>query len=243
MMRQALLATIAVLPLLCPPSPAQAQVAVACVNCSSLFQQLKDSLTQVEQPATEAAQLQTSLNSYAQMVQSGLSLPMSVWSNVQGDIGMVRSLTNASSLLTGNSGSILSRLQSAQGYANQAAYLPSNVGQQFTMWQQTLANSNASLGRVAAVQQQQAIQYAAIQATANGHSQTAAGQTQAIQASNEQLSLIATELNTTQATLLAASQQSATRDEIAADRQAMRDQAMLRFSQYQPVPTTGSQGF
>ena len=66
---------------------------------------------------------------------------------------------------------------------------------------------------------------------------------QAIQAGNELASLTSTQLNQVQATLTAAAQEQATRDIVNADREAAEDQAFLRFSQSQPVPTTGSQGF
>lgn len=218
-------------------------VIVECANCADLTDQLSSIATQVQQKLTAAAQLRTELDSYAQMVTSGLTLPQSIWSNVQGDIMQVRSLANAASLLTGNSGSILTRLQGAQGYAGQASTLPANIGAQFTMWQQTMGNASSSLGRTLGVQQGQEAGATALQAAIQVHSQTAAGQMQAIQAGNELAALTNTQLQQVQTTLVAAAQEAATRDELAADRQASEDAAMLRFSQYQPVPTTGSQGF
>jgi len=49
-----------------------------------------------------------------------LALPQQLWGQVQSDIMQVRNLSNPASLLSGNAGSILTRLQSASAYANQA---------------------------------------------------------------------------------------------------------------------------
>ena len=224
------------------PRPASA-VIVTCANCSDIIDQLASYALQVQQKATEVAQLQTQLNSYYQQVQSGLALPQSIWSNVVSDINNVRNLANAASVLTGNSGTMLTRLQSAQGYANQASYLPSNIGQQFTMWQQTLSNAGLSLGRTLATQQQQQVGYASLQTQIATHSQTAAGQMQAIQSGNEVLGLISTQMNQVQTTLTTAAQEQATRDIVTADRQAVNDAAMQNLLQPMAIPLTGYQGY
>jgi P-type conjugative transfer protein TrbJ len=160
---------------------------------------------------------------------------MSIWSQVQNDINQVRNLANAASLLTGNSGLILSRLQ--QGYASQV--LPQNAGQEFAMWSQTMGNASNSLGRTLAVQQQQQIGYAGQQQQIALQSQTAVGQLAAIQATNETLGLISTELNQAQTTLVAASQEVATRDAIAAERQGIADAYTAQFLAAAPFSTTG----
>lgn len=204
-------------------------VIVECANCATFVDQLISNAKQAKQYLTEVATLQTTLNNYALMLRNSIALPQSIWADVQGDIAQVRNLANAASLLTGNSGTILNRLDSASGYANQAMNLPSNMGSQFTMWANTLGNSSRTLGRVAAVQQQKETQYAAMQGRINIHSQTAAGQMQAIQASNENLSLISTQLNQMQATNLAAAQEASTWHIVQADRRAFEDQALQRF--------------
>jgi P-type conjugative transfer protein TrbJ len=218
--------------------PAHSMI-VECTNCSSIAEQLLSDAKQAQQYLTQVAQLQTQLNQYANMVTNTVALPQEIWANVQGDIGQVRSLANAASLLTGNSGSILTRLQSAQGYASSASFLPQNIGSQFTMWQQTLANAGNSLGRTLGVQQGQEQSYTALQAAIQAHSQTAAGQMQAIQAGNESLGLINTQLQQMQTTLVAASQEVATRDLIAADREAVADQFEARFFAAPAPPLTG----
>ena len=218
-------------------------VIVECSNCADLVDQLAEKAQQAKQLLTEGASLQTQLQQYAQMVTAGLTLPQSVFANVQGDIYQVRNLANAASLLTGNSGSILTRLQSAQGYAGQATTLPQNIGAQFTMWQQTIGNANSSLGRTLGVQQGQEANYTALQAAIQAHSSTAAGQMQAIQAGNESIGLVNTQLQQVQTTLVATAQEQATRDMVAADRTASEDAAMQALLQPTSIPLAGYKGY
>src|SRR5260370_36037046 len=115
------------------------------------------------------------------MVTNPLAVPQQLWGQVQSDIMQVRNLSNAASLLSGNAGSILTRLQSASAYANQAANL-GNIAQQLTTWQQTIGNSVDTLGRALGLQQTQQANGVDLLASLQQHSQSAAGQIQAIQA-------------------------------------------------------------
>ena len=112
----------------------------------------------------------------------------------------VRNLSNAASLLSGNAGSIVTRLQSASAYANQAASL-GNIAGQFTTWQQTIGNSVNTLGKTLGLQQNQQASDAALLASLEQHSQSAQGQMQAIQAGNELAHATAVQLQQIQATL------------------------------------------
>ena len=109
---------------------------------------------QAQQLETQLQQYQTQLQQYANMVTNTVALPQQIWGTVQGDIMQVRSLSNAASLLSGNAGSIVTRLQSASGYASQAANL-GNIAGQFTTWQQTIGNNVNTLGRTLGLQQDQ----------------------------------------------------------------------------------------
>jgi len=126
--------------------PAQAQLAVQCVNCSTIWNQLLEYGKQVQQLATQLQSYETQLQQYANMVTNTLALPQQLWGQVQSDIMQVRNLSNAASLLSGNAGSIVTRLQSASAYANQAANL-GNIADQLTTWQQMIGNSVDTLGR------------------------------------------------------------------------------------------------
>lgn len=222
---------------------AHAQAAVACVNCSSLIQQLMDSARQAQQLATQVSSYQTQLRQYSNMVTNTISLPQQAWSTVQADIMQVRALTDAASLLSGNSGSILSRLNSASAYAGQVTNMPANIGSQFSMWQQTLGNAETSLGRTLGVQRGYETNYTALQQQLQMHSQTAAGQMQAIQAGNELAALTSTQLNQIQATLTAQAQLQATQVAVAADRQATEDAATYAGTHFVPMSMTGNTRF
>jgi P-type conjugative transfer protein TrbJ len=218
--------------------PAQAQLAVQCVNCSTIWNQLLEYGKQVQQLATQLQSYETQLQQYANMVTNTLALPQQLWGQVQSDIMQVRNLSNAASLLSGNAGSIVTRLQSASAYANQAANL-GNIAGQLTTWQQTIGNSVDTLGRTLGLQQTQQASGADLLTSLQQHSQSAAGQMQAIQAGNELAHATAAQLQQIQATLTVAAQMRATEMAVDADRRASQDAAMLHFSTPTPVPTSG----
>lgn len=220
------------------PRPAHSQLAVTCVNCSTIWNQLLEYGKQVQQLATQLQSYQTQLQQYANMVTNTLALPQQLWSQVQGDIMQVRNLSNAASLLSGNAGSIVTRLQSASAYANQAASL-GNIAGQLTTWQQTIGNSVGTLGKTLGLQQNQQASDAALLASLEQHSQSAQGQMQAMQAGNELAHATAVQLQQIQATLAVTAQMRATEMAVDADRRASQDAAMLHFSTPVPVPTSG----
>lgn len=218
--------------------PAKAQFAVACVNCSTMWTQLLQYGKEAQSLATQLQQYQTQLQQYANMITNTAALPQEVWGTVQSDILRVQSLSNAASLLSGNAGTIITRLQSASAYGNQIAGLGDIAGQ-FTTWQQTIGSNLNTLGHTLGLQQSQQQNEAAILQALQQHSQSARGQMQAIQASNELAGANAAELAQIQATLVSTAQLQATGLAVQTDRQASEDAAMLHFSTPQPVPTTG----
>ena len=220
------------------PRPAQAQWAVTCVNCSTTWTQLLQYAKEAQSLATQLQQYQTQLQQYANMITNTVALPQEVWGTVQSDIMRVQSLSSAASLLSGNAGSIITRLQSASAYANQAASLGDIAGQ-FTTWQQTIGNNLTTLGRTLGVQQSQQQNEATILQALQQHSQSAQGQMQAIQAGNELAGANAAQLAQIQATLISTAQMQATGIAVQTDRQASEDAAMLHFSTLQPVTTSG----
>lgn len=240
-MKRILLAGIAALPfLLVQPTHSHA-VIMECANCATTWDQLVANAKQAQQYALQLQQRVTQLQQYANQVQNTLQLPMSIYQNITNDINQVRSLANAASLLTGNSGSIMSRLQSAQGYANQALYTPQNIGQQFTMWQQTIGQASNSLGRTLGMQQGQEAGYAVQQAQIQAMTPT--GQLQAIQQTNQLAALTSTQLNQMQTTITAMAQEQATRGIVAADRQGSEDAAMQRLQHGDAIEVNGYKGY
>jgi len=224
-------------------SPGLAQIPVTDVAGNA--QWLQQTLTQVKQLAqqaqsygTQLQQYQTELQQYGNMVQNTTALPTQAWNTVQSDIVQVRSLSNAGSVLSGNAGSIITRLQSASGYANQATSL-GNVSGQFITWQQTIGNNVSTMGRTLGLQQSQQQSDAALITQLQQHAQSATGQMQAIQAGNELAGANAAQLMQIQATLAATAQMTASNDAVTADRRASEDAAMLHAAQPVSVPLAG----
>ena len=224
------------------PRPAVAQWVVTCTNCSTMWTQLLQYAKDAQSLATQMQQYQTQLQQYTNMITNTVALPQEIWGTVQSDIMQIQSLSNAASLLSGYSGSIITRLQSASAYANQAASL-GNIAGQFTTWQQTIGNNLNTMGRTLGLQQSQQQNQAAILQALQQHSQSAQGQMQAIQAGNELAGASAAQLAQIQATLIATAQMQATGMAVSADRQAEQDAAMQHFSTPQPIVTTGYQQF
>lgn len=220
------------------PRPAEAQLATVCTNCSTLWTQLVQYSAQAKQLETELEGQVTRLNMYANMVTNTLALPGQIWSTVQGDIMRVQALANAGSLLSGNAGSIVTRLQNASAYANQAASL-GNIAGQFSQWQTTIGNSLNTMGQQLGVQQGQQASTTALLSSLQSHSQSAVGQLQAIQAANELAHANATQLAQIQATLSTTAQMQGTWMAVQADRQAAGDAAMAHFNSAPVVPLSG----
>ena len=222
------------------PQPAQAQWAVTCVNCSTTWTQLLQYAKEAQSLATQLQQYQTQLEQYANMVTNTVALPQEIWGTVQSDIMQIQALSNAASLLSGNSGSMISRLQSASAYANQVASL-GNIAGQFSTWQQTIGNNLSTMGRTLGLQQSQQQNQTAIIQALQQHSQSAQGQMQAIQAGNELAGANAAQLAQIQSTLMTTAQMQASNAAVAADKQATEDAAMLHFAQPPSIATTGYQ--
>lgn len=217
------------------PSPAWSLV---CTNCSSLIQQLIDYAKQLEQYRTQLQSYSTQLSQYRNMVQNTVSLPMQVWSDVQGDIAQIKALSDASSLLSGNSGDILSRLNSATGYANRVAGL-ANMPDQILGWQRSYKTAAEGFARTLGLQQNQAGDTAALLRRLQAHSEGADGQMRALQAGNELAAATVGQIMRVQATISATAQYQAQRDIVEADRTALRDAAMQAFLSGEKPATTG----
>ena len=191
--------------------------------------QLQQYAKDAQSLATQLQQYQTQLQQYTNMVTNTVAMPQEIWSTAQCDIMRVQALSNAASLLSGNSGSLISRLQNASAYANQAGSL-ANIPGQITGYQQTIGNNLSTMGQTLGLQQGQEASNAALLAALQQHSQSAAGQMQAIQAGNELAHQQATQLLQIQATLSSTAQMQATQMAVDADRNATSDAAMQHFN-------------
>lgn len=221
------------------PRPADAfGDVVYCTNCSTEFSQLASLAKQAQQLMTQLQSYQTQLMQYANMVQNTVALPEEVWGTVQGDIMQVRSLSNAASLLSGNAGSMIGRLQSATGYVGELGSLSSIPGQ-FTTWQQTIGNNLNTMGKLLGLQQTQSTSNTAILTKLQAAAGSATGQMQAIEAGNQLAGANAAQLDEIEQTLVATAQMQANQMAVDADRNASEDGAMQQFLSGPLPPLTG----
>ena len=220
------------------PRPARAVIPVTCDNCSDIFTQLMQYAKEAQSVETQLQQYQTQLQQYSNMIQNTVALPMQVWNTVQSDIMRVENLSNAASVLTGNTGTFLSRLQTAGSYVGQVASI-GTFGNQLTNWQQTISNNVTTLGTTLGLQQSQAQSNAALLETLQQHSTSAVGQMQAIQAGNELAAANGNVLLQIQASVQSEAQLVAAQIAVDADRRATEDAAMQQFAAPPNVATSG----
>ena len=72
------------------PRPSPAQLAVTCVNCSTIWTQLLQYGKEAQQLATQLRQYQTQLQQYANMVTNTVALPQQIWGHGAVDIMQVQ---------------------------------------------------------------------------------------------------------------------------------------------------------
>jgi P-type conjugative transfer protein TrbJ len=222
------------------PLPA---LAFVCANCSTLVTQMMEYATQAKTLAQEIETYKTMVQQYANMVINTASLPQQVWATVQADIMRVQQLASAVSVLTGDTGSILGRLQTASAYASSAGSLPGEISGQFDYWQQTIGRQISATGKLLQLQQDQQAAAAAAIDQAQQHSDSAEGQKQALQAANELAAQSAKQLQQIQATLTATIDMQGTAIAVEADRRAREDAAMMRFTSGQQLPMDAGKGY
>jgi P-type conjugative transfer protein TrbJ len=245
-LRKLLTASTVVAGVLLVGRAADAQMAVVCTNCSTVWDQAMAYAKQVQQTVTQLQSYVTQTQQYLNQIENTIALPMQVWGTVQGDMYQVQSLSNVGSLFSGNSGSILTRLNSLNGlssYGSMVSSMPTNMGNQFSMWRETVGNNLTTTGKVLGLQQTQETSDANMLNTIQSHSQGAVGQVQAIQAGNELASANGKELHQINQTVIAQTQMQADQMAVDADRQSAEDAAMAQFLTTRTQQTTGGMRF
>jgi P-type conjugative transfer protein TrbJ len=213
--------------------PANAFLGIDCAGpCATFWEQTLQLGQQIKSYTTQLEQLWQEVQTQINTAWSIMALPTSLVSNIMGDIGMLRGLASAASILTGNSGSIIGRLQSAGGYVGTLAMTPTMISNQFTTWGNTIGEAGANLGRLLDKTGVSDLADTAQAKTAEAQSAAAVGQLQAIQAGNEQMAIILKTGKSMNATLTGLAQEIATRDAVAADRDAVRDNATQEYLQH-----------
>lgn len=218
------------------PPPALA-LAVVCVNCSTIGQQLISYAKQIAQWETELNQLQQQIQLVDNAITNTANLPDQIFQDATSNIQHLTSIANGASLIAGNTETFISNLR-ASSYP-----LPGNPMQEIVQEQNAISNALQSVGRVLNLQEPQLTNNAAILASLQSQSMSATGRMQALQLSNELAATTGQQLQSLQTTILAMAQTQGAVALSEADRRAMEDAAMDQFSTYTPYPTTGWKGF
>ena len=217
--------------------------AIFCENCADQLDQLWSNAKQAEQYLNEVQQLQNQLNMYANMVRNTVMLPQQIFYQVQSVVSRLQNISNAASLLSGNSGNIITRLNSLTGTISGTGYSITSIPNQMTTWANTVGNAGKQLGTAVEFQLGDLTNNARLVEMNQANSNSADGQLKAIQAGNELAANNATLLNHIAQTDIAMAQTLSTKLIIDTDRQASEDSALTHFATPQPVATTGNGGY
>lgn len=216
------------------PRPAAAQAAVACVNCSTVVDQLR-------QIAADARAYQTQLNQYAMqgrqyanMIQNTISIPRWMWMSLQNDIRMVQGILDGAPYAL-NSGFDVGALGNYAGYVGQAIHMPDKYAQ----WSRQANDNAAAILRGLGVQRDQMEADEAALRNQQDTVQLSEGQVQAIQAHAQLTGTLAGEMRKLRQIQLAQSQQEANRAALQADQEAV---TAAKWSQFATVPDVAMDG-
>ncbi len=222
------------------PQPAHAQLAVICPTCSS---QVTQGLQLVKEAASLAQQIQMYQNmllQYSNMLQNTATLPSMAWNNATSDIMRIQSLMNSVQMLAGNAQSFTSTLSNVQGFSNQLQTLQ-QMDAQYEQWGTVTANDITQMQASIGVQETERDNDAATLAVLQGHSQSAQGQMQALQAGNEMAALGVSQTQKLQEMLAQESQLVVDQTSTTDQRQAAADSALEEFLQ-SPIPPLAGNG-
>lgn len=228
--------------LLVAVDPAAYAQGVPVIDVQAVAQGIKSNLTQALQWGKQLQQAATQLQQYSLEIQNTTALPMRVWAQVSSDIMQVRSIAQGASLLSGNTGSVLSELNSAGSYANRIGNLPMMINQ-FGVYRQMAATNLSTMGRQIGLQQGQEQNDAAVIMQLQQASNSSTGQLAAIQAGNSLAVAEAQQLEEIQASLSTQSQLIATAQAEQDDRNATDDAWVKNFVSDTPPPVQGTPAY
>lgn len=168
------------------PAPAHAQLAVACVNCSTMMQQLLGYAKQLQQTETQLQQYSTQLQQYANMVQNTVTVPQQIYSSAMSDMQRVQSIMNTGSQLSfSNPGASMGTFSS---FLTSTSGLPGNLtaqSQQYAAWSNQAKDSITAAMKAISTQNSQLTADNATMNQLQAQAGAAQGQMQAIQNSAE----------------------------------------------------------
>ena len=193
------------------PTPAHAQAAVVCVNCSDLIGQAAEITNLVAQLADMATNLER--------------LSGGSWSNVIGQTQQLDGLLQQGQLISGQLNTLMSRLDGGVNSGQYATQFPqyNTMVQEVAQWQrqlsQNLANTQQTLTQQTTLNNSDSSQVANLQTRAAA----TFGEQSALNVQNEMQGQVAAQLTKMQSTLIQLAQLTASEMAVRSDRQAASD--------------------
>jgi type IV secretion system protein TrbJ len=237
MTRRTLLLAAAALAL--PQHRADAQWAVACVNCSTVFQQMMEYATQLKGVALQAQQYARQGQMYANMVQNTASIPVWAFRSVQGDINAVRGIISQGSQISLNSGHAVGSLGSYAGYVGSAIDMPGK----YESWSRQANDNVTALARGLGLMQDQNAARLAAYGDAQQQVRLSTGQVQAIQAHAQISAQAADELWLLRQATLAQAQFALNQAQMDQDRRNVAQAQLTQFMDVQPQAMAGGRRY
>jgi P-type conjugative transfer protein TrbJ len=222
------------------PRPVEAQLAVACVNCSSTFTQLLEYARQMQQLQAELQSAATQMQQYQNMIQNTASVPSLIYSDAMGDMQRIQNLLNQGSQLSfTNNGSSMGTFSS---FLNNAGYAGGNMAvqaAQFSVWSNRAKDGiTAAMSAIAA----QNGQLASDDATMTGlqvQAGASTGQMQAMQNAGQIAAQGVRESQKLRQLVMVQVQLEANKQQNESERAAAGDAAMSSFINVPPVADAG----
>jgi P-type conjugative transfer protein TrbJ len=225
------------------PRPSYALLGVGdlvfCANCSDLATQLTQLADEAETKLQVITQTATQLKQWANQITQAVLLPTQIYSQISGQVNSLIGLTQGVSLLAGQSGAILTRLNQLGSYAGMLTSTPGQISGMVNSWQSVLGAQLKSAANAIGLSETDLKSQAATQQALQAQALTASGANQIAQvglqlaASNGAVLQQIAAVNTAQAQLIAQQM------EVNADRQSAQDQAWMQFLSGAQQPTTG----
>lgn len=170
------------------PTPATAQMAVVCGNCSNMFTQLLQQAAQAEQLVQQIEQLRVQVQSYDQMMKDGRELSSDMFGDVARDLTAINRLVEQGQGLAYTASNLDAlfeqRYGSFEGY-REAGVSDAQLRDKYSQWSSDSRSSVLTTLRALGVQASDMDSEAALLRQLTRRAGSAEGQMQAIQVGNE----------------------------------------------------------
>lgn len=160
-----------------------------CTNCATLETQAEQYAQQISTELNTARQLETQIQQYQNMIQQGLALPSTEFSNITSSLRSLEQIYSSSNALAGQLQDFTTRFQSDypgfDTYLQKAGGDPAGMSTFYQNWSQNTTAAAQTAMQSSGMNVNQIPGETATLGTLVQQSQTAAGRLQAIQAGNQ----------------------------------------------------------